>query len=140
MAKRAQEKPHLRCSACDGYGWVPVMSIADRSHQAGEEVCKRCGGDGNKRDVLHAVKVRKLPKQKTVTLQEFDEEVRRWAHGRKLVFKVAFNDEDWDHSDYGGYVWLSPQDKEKAIDEGSVWTLEIFGFPDLCIDSTCCPP
>lgn len=127
VATRVQQIPRLRCRTCDGYGFVPVQSLADRGHQAGEETCRRCGGDGTRRDALRLAKVRPLPKQKSMTLTQLEEEVRKLVHGRELHFTLGFNESEDGFSRYSAHEWFSEADKEKALKEENVWTLEIFG-------------
>jgi hypothetical protein len=72
---------------------------------------------------MRAVKVRKLPKQKSMTMAEFEQEVQKWTAGRDISFSLDFKPE---HMDEWDYEWLSPEDEEKA-DASGAWTLGVFG-------------
>lgn len=134
MAWRVQQNPYLRCTDCDGYGWKPVLSVVERRHQAGEDTCGLCGGNGTKRDVRAPVKVRPLPKQKRLTVNDLEHLIHHHVEKHGLHFRLGLNESE--DGDYDGYVWLSDADKEKALSEGSIWTIYIFGRllePALCL-------
>ena len=107
MARIKQLIQHLRCEDCSGYGFMPV-TFALRSHQDGEETCRRCAGDGTKRERLRPVRG-KLPKQRSMTLEQLEEKIRNLLPDRPFAFSLGFN--DYDLADgiykYHGYEWFS---------------------------------
>lgn len=125
MAHRVQQAHHLRCTHCDGYGFKPVISFIDRGRQVGEETCPRCRGDGTKRHDLTPVQIRSLPRQKNSSLKELEQEIQRLAGDHDLHFRLGFNEDEDAH--YDDHIWLDDAERDKAISEDSVWTIEIFG-------------
>lgn len=86
---------------------------------------RRVGGDGTKKETLYFVRVRRLPKQMTMTLKDLEQEIRKYVDNRGLHFQLGFNGSEL--GDYDSCTWLDEADKEKALSEESVWTIEIFG-------------
>ena len=125
---RVQNVPHLRCRKCDGQGFIPVPSIIEAGHQAGEQTCPLCGGDGTKRDRIRLAPVHRLAKKKKqIELLELEQEIRTYVQDRDLAFCLGFNDHQDGLIIYENHHWLSEDDKHKAIRESSIWSLEIYG-------------
>jgi len=64
-----------------------------------------------------------------MTLEQLEEKIRNLLPDRPFAFSLGFN--DYDLADgmykYHGYEWLSPEDKEKALQADGVWSLAIHG-------------
>ena len=126
MDKRVQQERRLQCRDCDGYGRVVVPDQVERGQHAGQETSLSCGGDGTQRDRLQLVMVRRLPKQKSMSLKDLKQEIRELAHDPGLGFTIGFNDQGYGSDGYD-HTWLSDDDRQKALKERSVWRLEISG-------------
>jgi hypothetical protein len=134
-----QQIARLRCTACDGWGWVTIPSVVDHRHQAGEKNCPRCGGDGTEPGRLQPVKVRRLGKQqKSMTVKQLEEEILKWTNDRDIGCSLDFTRHLEEPS---SYEWLSPEDAEKANDCGA-WTLNMHGgdiVPSLSLAASSLP-
>lgn len=100
--------------------------LTDRQ-QIGEEICSVCRGDGTKREVLQPVRARRRPKQKSMTLGEFEEKLAEYARDRQISINLSFNHHYDDPDACAGCEWSSEEDKKRAFSTDSVWTLEMFG-------------